>query len=229
LTDFDLNIIEGGWAHEERLFLDDFWDPLIIPEVIGTRRCKECKNVYTFHDYYFFKRDNCYSHTCKKCTVKRQYIERKSDPQKDKKYKEYNRQYRLMHKEESRPYFTALARKQRTGWSHEEYMRVQNTQDNCCLLCGKKVYNKEKRDVLHADHDHYSGILRGLLCDTCNRGIGYLHDNPESLFKGALYILFYKMYGLKNKSEDFQSVYKSITKYINIDNLKDMIKKRKRR
>lgn len=40
-----------------------------------------------------------------------------------------------------------------------------------------------------ADHDHATGMLRGMLCRNCNTGIGLLRDSPEVLRKAIDYLL----------------------------------------
>jgi len=35
----------------------------------------------------------------------------------------------------------------------------------CCHICGRKCH-------LLVDHSHRTGLIRGLLCDTCNRLVG---------------------------------------------------------
>jgi hypothetical protein len=39
------------------------------------------------------------------------------------------------------------------------------------------------------DHDHRTGEVRGLLCSTCNRLIGFFRDDPVTLFRLALYLI----------------------------------------
>lgn len=53
-----------------------------------------------------------------------------------------------------------------------------------CEVCGILVPGKS----LALDHCHDTGIVRGLLCQTCNTGIGHLKDNPELLRKAAIYL-----------------------------------------
>jgi hypothetical protein len=50
-----------------------------------------------------------------------------------------------------------------------------------CEICGKEA-------KLHIDHDHVRGIVRGMLCGSCNRGIGLLKDSPEVLESAAAYL-----------------------------------------
>lgn len=38
------------------------------------------------------------------------------------------------------------------------------------------------------DHDHETGVVRGLICRTCNTGIGHLMDNPELLLRALDYL-----------------------------------------
>lgn len=39
------------------------------------------------------------------------------------------------------------------------------------------------------DHDHASGAVRGLLCDPCNRFLGYVKDSPQALLNLWAYLL----------------------------------------
>ena len=38
------------------------------------------------------------------------------------------------------------------------------------------------------DHCHVTGKVRGMLCNSCNRGIGLLKDNPEVLMAAVKYL-----------------------------------------
>jgi hypothetical protein len=56
---------------------------------------------------------------------------------------------------------------------------------NACTICGGVNQNGK---ALAVDHDHDTGEVRGLLCDGCNRGIGFMEDDPERLRRAAAYL-----------------------------------------
>lgn len=42
--------------------------------------------------------------------------------------------------------------------------------------------------ISHIDHDHETDEVRGLLCQTCNWGLGHFHDDPQLLREAADYL-----------------------------------------
>ncbi len=73
------------------------------------------------------------------------------------------------------------------GISLQEYNRQFQIQGGMCKIC--EVHQSKLRRSLAVDHCHTKGHIRGLLCDTCNLGIGYFKDSFELLEKAAMYIL----------------------------------------
>lgn len=55
-----------------------------------------------------------------------------------------------------------------------------------CACCEKIVLSESD---LKIDHCHETGAVRGLLCHSCNVGIGGLGDNLDGLKKAAYYLL----------------------------------------
>ena len=79
----------------------------------------------------------------------------------------------------------------RYGMTPEQYDELIEKQGGRCAVCGTAhpVKGSSNRGW-HVDHDHVTGKVRGLLCNSCNRGIGLLQDNPELLEKAAAYLRF---------------------------------------
>jgi hypothetical protein len=70
--------------------------------------------------------------------------------------------------------------------SLEEYNAILAEQDGRCALCGGKPNGRW--GTLNIDHNHKTGERRGLICDSCNRGLGLFGDNEVLLRKAAEYL-----------------------------------------
>lgn len=68
----------------------------------------------------------------------------------------------------------------------EEKQSMVKAQKNSCAICGYKF--GQKSGDMHVDHNHETGKVRGLLCDLCNRGLGYFKDNKQSLANAIKYL-----------------------------------------
>ena len=80
-------------------------------------------------------------------------------------------------------YTTAYHRKRAYGITEAEYGGMAFSQGWGCAICGSKT----EKDLL-VDHNHDTGEIRGLLCHTCNSGIGYLRDNPAVMRSAIEYL-----------------------------------------
>ena len=47
-----------------------------------------------------------------------------------------------------------------------QYQKLFDAQNGCCAICGK--HQSELKKTLSVDHNHKTGVIRGLLCNTCN-------------------------------------------------------------
>lgn len=62
-----------------------------------------------------------------------------------------------------------------------------------CGICNKNLKMPELRrgqcpESACLDHDHITGNIRGLLCNSCNKGIGLLKDSTEILLKDYYWV-----------------------------------------
>lgn len=74
--------------------------------------------------------------------------------------------------------------------SLEEYEKMLKQQNSCCKICNiniETLQNKRKKNFC-VDHCHSTGKIRGLLCDSCNKGVGFFNDNTSLLEKAILYL-----------------------------------------
>ena len=93
--------------------------------------------------------------------------------------------YRLTHKKELRAYNMMRYH----GITLEELDKLRIIQDNKCAIC--------KRDLIpgkstHLDHDHKTNKNRGLLCTSCNLGIGGLGDSSEIVLSAYKYLKYWE-------------------------------------
>lgn len=77
--------------------------------------------------------------------------------------------------------------KQRYGISHEGYMILLEEQNGLCAICQLKDEGKYG-SALCVDHNHDTGVVRGLLCHNCNTGLGKFLDSTEMLDKAKQYL-----------------------------------------
>jgi hypothetical protein len=70
----------------------------------------------------------------------------------------------------------------RYGMTIEEFDQMREDQNGLCAVC------KFPHAELHIDHDHETGRIRGLLCNKCNLGIGFMRDDPEVLQAAINYL-----------------------------------------
>jgi hypothetical protein len=82
--------------------------------------------------------------------------------------------------------------KRHYGISLKEYGEMFEAQGGGCAICGSKGSGVKGR-CHHVDHDHVTRRVRGLLCSSCNRGIGFAGDDVFLLQLFIEYLLGFSL------------------------------------
>ena len=71
------------------------------------------------------------------------------------------------------------------GITSEQYSVMVKAVNGLCVICGLPP----KDDKLVVDHDHETGIIRGIICRRCNLGLGHFNDDPALIARALEYLL----------------------------------------
>ncbi len=73
------------------------------------------------------------------------------------------------------------------GMTEAQYDELLLSPGGKCAICSDHEAGG-RHGVFHVDHDHVTGKVRGILCDKCNRGLGYFNDDPEAIRQAIQYL-----------------------------------------
>lgn len=140
--------------------------------------CKERKDDSDFHQNP--QSPDKKQSNCKPCTANyaKRYRERNADRLKDYKKNKYSK----LSQEQKRE----LKYLSRYGITIKQYEEMLGRQNGVCAICLNGPVGKKTR--LCVDHCHQTGNVRGLLCNSCNVGLGKFKDNPEMLVSAIIYL-----------------------------------------
>jgi hypothetical protein len=173
---------------------------------IKAKQCSKCKLIKVCED--FGKAKNSKSGLkswCNKCCAELTALNKFKNSEKNilikKEYnKQYNQNNKTLRKEKEQQKrindplrYKKQRLRSRYGISYEEYLILLERNGNCCRICGitNEKYNELYHKDLSIDHCHTSKIIRGILCDNCNTGLGQFKDDIELLDKAKNYLLQY--------------------------------------
>ena len=68
----------------------------------------------------------------------------------------------------------------------ERFAEYKLRQRGACACCGRSLDDPDVKVCV--DHIHGTTIIRGILCNSCNVGIGMFKDSPQLLRAAAEYL-----------------------------------------
>lgn len=115
--------------------------------------------------------------------------DRKNNPE---KYSEISKRYYSKNKVKKHEYqITRLY-----GIEAEQYYKMFSDQENRCAICNQHETRKSRTPgevaKLTLDHNHETGQIRGLLCHSCNTGIGKFRESKDLLRLAVAYLENYE-------------------------------------
>ena len=113
-----------------------------------------------------------------------------------KKYKNYEKEYcktnkkeiaerKKMYRNRNREQEKIYKLKSKYGITFEEYKDLLKKQNNSCAIC-RKPFDKNISPLL--DHNHQTKIVQGLLCRSCNTGLGNFKEDREIMDAAINYL-----------------------------------------
>lgn len=106
-------------------------------------------------------------------------------------YKAYQREYRqrFEHSFKRVTKDKKYSLSKRYGLTVQGYAYLGELQGWACAICGMKFNDASRASWAHVDHCHKSGKTRGLLCNGCNRALGFIQDRPDVALSMANYLI----------------------------------------
>ena len=131
--------------------------------------CNKCSSWKPNEEFNHNKSDvSGFSTYCRKCIA------------------DYNTEYNPVYREKNKDLVAFWKKNSRRfceyGLTFDQYEKMLKDQNGICAMLGCH------RPAACVDHDHMTGVVRKLLCKSCNAALGIFGDDPEKLRKAAEYI-----------------------------------------
>lgn len=147
----------------------------------GNKRCPKCE---TIKDVAAFganraNRDGLQTY-CRVCAVETVMQSRQKDPT---SHRESSKRWKQENPEQAHD----MHLRRTYGVEYGTYAAMLEKQGGKCAVCEAAEPGGNSKNF-HMDHCHDTGKVRGLLCTSCNNGIGRFNHDPELLREAAAYL-----------------------------------------
>ena len=141
-----------------------------------TKNCTRCDTVQPieeFHRQGRYRRSWC--RTCVKVYFV-EYREKNGD-----RLKAWGRDYTAKNRSRRAAYLV----RRKFGLTQAQVATLITHQGAACPICGVSLDSDMRTPI---DHDHTTGLVRGVLCSQCNLGLGLFADDPARLQAAIEYL-----------------------------------------
>lgn len=147
--------------------------------------CSCCKVEKSAEDFSSNGRGRTRS-DCKECQRNKKRNQYQANRE---RYAEIRREWKRSHPGRD----SMASRKRRYGLEEQDFFSKLKQQENKCAICKKEFVGITGTQGPHVDHSHETGKVRGLLCGSCNRAVGLLHDDISKLKEAIRYLRRYSV------------------------------------
>jgi hypothetical protein len=176
--------------------------------MVETKRCRVCGQLKAITEFY--KAAGCVDGRrgdCRQCFQAKAKQRQEADPELKERARRRTAQWIADNRERYDQYKAAYRKsdnhrrawrkwylRDKYGITPEDYDRLLEDQGGGCAICGKPPDGM----ALHVDHCHETGRVRGLLCFSCNAGLGQFKHDPDLLEEALVYVaVHWRIEGLK--------------------------------
>ena len=133
-------------------------------------RCYTCREVKEKTEFAKQNSKRGYQYSCRKCSTARTKQWRVDNPERQRKLSK------------QQAFNTTLTK---LNITQEIYDKTLKDQEYKCAICTELFINSKDT---HKDHCHLTNEFRGLLCTSCNAGLGMFKDSLFNLNAAINYI-----------------------------------------
>ena len=150
-----------------------------VPEELPTTICGH--QPYYTKDYC----RNCYERELRRRNTDYAERQRENSRKWAAAHREWKRQAdREYRKLKGTPEYNEIRKLKVYGLTKDDYQQMLENQRGRCAICGKEPIRRK----LAVDHDHETGLIRGLLCFRCNFGLGWFQDDISRLRRAVSHL-----------------------------------------
>lgn len=135
--------------------------------------CKDIKELVFFQKQVNGNGKKCRDSICNKC--------------KNDKYNFGDLKLKLVNNNLKSVYKTCNYMVKKYNISAKEYTLLFKLQEGKCAVC--KIHQIKLKKRLSVDHCHITGKVRGLLCPSCNTGLGFFKNDKHNLQNAINYLI----------------------------------------